>query len=258
MPQETNEEGADALMRRSTTKAVVLLSILIGSLLATVASPVIASAQTAPAADEAPATTSTTTAPSTTVPPVPTTVVPPATTVTTDEPAAEAPQAVEPTLPAALTQATAERATGRRGPANLSEATYVYTPREIKRAWNNSHHDKITLAKATQLSRYMNAVVANQIQQYLLAVYLNAVAASVPNQANWDRVAACESGGNWHLATGNGFYGGLQFSASTWRATGGTGLPHQHTRIEQIRRANILKDRAGLGQWPHCGSRFYG
>ncbi|MCB1003696.1 MAG: transglycosylase family protein, partial [Acidimicrobiales bacterium] len=38
----------------------------------------------------------------------------------------------------------------------------------------------------------------------------------------------------------------------------GTGYPHQHSRIEQIRRANLLKDRAGLGQWPHCGSRFYG
>ena len=84
------------------------------------------------------------------------------------------------------------------------------------------------------------------------------MANSVPNQANWDRVAACESGGNWHLATGNGFYGGLQFSASTWRSVGGAGLPHQNSRIEQIRRANILKDRAGLGQWPHCGSRFYG
>ena len=257
MTQVSNEEGADALMRRST-KAMVLLTILLGSLLAAVVSPVAASAQTEPAADEAPATTSTTAVPSTTVPPVPTTVVPPATTVTSDGTAEPAPQAVEPALPTALTQATAERATGRRGPANLSEATYVYTPREIKQAWNNSHRDKITLERAAQLSRYMNAVVANQIQQYLLAVYLNAVAASVPNQANWDRVAACESGGNWHLATGNGFYGGLQFSASTWRSVGGTGLPHQHSRIEQIRRANILKDRAGLGQWPHCGSRFYG
>ena len=200
MPQETNEEGADALMRRSTTKAMVLLTILIGSLIATVIGPVAASAQTEPAADEAPTTTSTTTAPSTTVPPVPTTVVPPATTVTSDGSAEPAPQAVEPTLPTALTQAAAERATGRRGPANLSQATYVYTPREIKQAWNNSHRNKITLTRATQLSRYMNAVVANQIQQYLLSVYLNAVAASVPNQANWDRVAACESGGNWHLS----------------------------------------------------------
>ena len=118
--------------------------------------------------------------------------------------------------------------------------------------------DKITLAEATRLAHYLNAIVANQIRAYLLAVYLNAVNASVPNQANWDRVAACESGGNWHLSTGNGYYGGLQFSASTWRAVGGTGYPHQHSREEQIRRANILKDRAGLGQWPRCGSRFYG
>lgn len=249
MQQPANEEGAEALMRRSTT-AVVLLTILIGSLLAAVVTPSVASAQTSPGADAvdtAPTTSSTSSTTSTTVAPVPSTTVPPAPTVT-----------AEPTPPAALTQAAETRATDRRGPANLREATYVYTPREIRLAWNNSHRDKITLAEATRLADYMNATVANQIRQYLLAVYLNAVANSVPNQANWDRVAACESGGNWHLATGNGFYGGLQFSASTWRSVGGAGLPHQNSRIEQIRRANILKDRAGLGQWPHCGSRFYG
>lgn len=45
----------------------------------------------------------------------------------------------------------------------------------------------------------------------------------------------------------------VQFLPSTWRAVGGTGLPHQHSKAEQIRRAEILKARAGLGQWPVCG-----
>ena len=72
----------------------------------------------------------------------------------------------------------------------------------------------------------------------------------------WDRLAQCESGGNWAINTGNGYYGGLQFSASTWRAVGGTGLPHQHSREEQIKRGQILQARSGWGQWPHCASRL--
>ncbi len=90
-------------------------------------------------------------------------------------------------------------------------------------------------------------------QQRALLAYLAAVDAQIPNEARWDRVAQCESGGNWHINTGNGYYGGLQFLPSTWRAVGGTGLPHQHSKAEQIRRAEILKARAGLGQWPVCG-----
>ncbi len=80
----------------------------------------------------------------------------------------------------------------------------------------------------------------------------------IPEEANWDRVAACESGGRWNLNTGNGFYGGLQFLPSTWRSVGGSGLPHQNSKREQIKRAIILRDRSGLGQWPHCGPRWFG
>lgn len=72
----------------------------------------------------------------------------------------------------------------------------------------------------------------------------------------WDRLAQCESGGNWAINTGNGYYGGLQFSASTWASVGGTGLPHQHSREEQIRRGQILQARAGWGQWPHCSAQL--
>ncbi len=70
----------------------------------------------------------------------------------------------------------------------------------------------------------------------------------------FDRIAQCESGGNWHINTGNGYYGGLQFSASTWRAWGGTGLPHQHSREEQIAVAKrMVAASGGYGAWPHCG-----
>ncbi|MBE7325321.1 DUF348 domain-containing protein [Nocardioides sp. Y6] len=72
----------------------------------------------------------------------------------------------------------------------------------------------------------------------------------------WDRLAQCESGGNWSINTGNGYYGGLQFSAATWASVGGSGLPHQHSREEQIKRGKILQARAGWGQWPHCSAKL--
>jgi Transglycosylase-like domain len=74
--------------------------------------------------------------------------------------------------------------------------------------------------------------------------------------ATWDALADCESGGNWQANTGNGYYGGLQFSASTWQAVGGTGLPHEHSRETQIHFGQILQARSGWGQWPHCAAEL--
>jgi resuscitation-promoting factor RpfB len=72
----------------------------------------------------------------------------------------------------------------------------------------------------------------------------------------WDRLAQCESGGNWSINTGNGYYGGLQFSESTWRAYGGQGLPHQNSREQQIAIAQKMVNASGgsYGAWPHCSS----
>lgn len=83
-----------------------------------------------------------------------------------------------------------------------------------------------------------------------------APAVSAASGSVWDRLAACESGGNWQINTGNGYYGGLQFSAATWQSVGGTGLPHQHSRDEQIRRGQILQARSGWGQWPACSAKL--
>ncbi|MFD6178620.1 MULTISPECIES: transglycosylase family protein [unclassified Isoptericola] len=68
----------------------------------------------------------------------------------------------------------------------------------------------------------------------------------------WGQLGRCESGGNPRANTGNGYYGLYQFTSRTWRAVGGTGLPHRHGRAEQTKRAQILQDRAGWGQWPAC------
>ncbi len=71
----------------------------------------------------------------------------------------------------------------------------------------------------------------------------------------WDAIAACESGGNWATNTGNGYYGGLQFSLGTWAAYGGTGRPDQQSREAQIAVAErVAAAEGGYGAWPHCGA----
>ena len=70
---------------------------------------------------------------------------------------------------------------------------------------------------------------------------------------DWDSVAQCESGGDWGANTGNGYYGGLQISPSTWRAHGGSGLPHHNSREAQIQVAESILAGQGAGAWPTCG-----
>ncbi len=77
-------------------------------------------------------------------------------------------------------------------------------------------------------------------------------APAVPSGSVWDQLAQCESGGNWAINTGNGYYGGLQFSLSTWRAYGGTGMPHENSREQQIAVAERVQAAQGWGAWPSC------
>jgi len=73
----------------------------------------------------------------------------------------------------------------------------------------------------------------------------------------WDQLAECESGGNWAINTGNGYYGGLQFSLGTWQAYGGSGYPHENSKAEQIRIATKVRDaRGGYGDWPACAAKL--
>jgi uncharacterized protein YabE (DUF348 family) len=83
------------------------------------------------------------------------------------------------------------------------------------------------------------------------------VAAPTSNYASggtvWDQLAACESGGNWAINTGNGYYGGLQFNLGTWQSYGGPGYPHQQSRETQIMIAERVRAATGgYGSWPHC------
>jgi hypothetical protein len=113
------------------------------------------------------------------------------------------------------------------------------------------------VAKGSKLKNIRNtfglATIAGALAVAPMA--LGAGTANADGGVNWDAVASCESGGNWHTATGNGYYGGLQFTMSTWRANGGTGSPHQASREEQIRVANNVLHTQGIGAWPVCGRR---
>ena len=83
-------------------------------------------------------------------------------------------------------------------------------------------------------------------------------AADAATDATWDRVAQCESSGDWSINTGNGFYGGLQFTANTWRAFGGgqfADTAHRATREEQIVVAERVLAGQGWKAWPVCSRK---
>ena len=93
------------------------------------------------------------------------------------------------------------------------------------------------------------------------ATFVTGASLSPPAQAAgsvWDRVAACESGGNWAINTGNGYYGGLQFSAATWKAFGGAryaASANRASKAVQIAIARGVLAAQGPGAWPVCGKR---
>ncbi|UUU33375.1 LysM peptidoglycan-binding domain-containing protein [Streptomyces sp. CA-210063] len=91
----------------------------------------------------------------------------------------------------------------------------------------------------------------------IAAPLMVAGSASAATASEWDAVAQCESGGNWSINTGNGYYGGLQFSASTWAAYGGTqyaSTADQASKAQQIATAEKVLAGQGKGAWPVCGT----
>ena len=107
--------------------------------------------------------------------------------------------------------------------------------------------------------RFTWALYKRQARQ--LRAYLLSRSESVRRFAlvrRWSGVAQCESTGNWAISTGNGYYGGLQFSIGTWRAYGGEGMPHHQPAWYQAQIADNVRTRSGLHHWPVCGARYRG
>ena len=111
-----------------------------------------------------------------------------------------------------------------------------------------------TVTRAPKGRRLLRAAVAAAITLGA-PLALAGTADAAPTSA-WDRLAQCESGGNWGIATGNGYYGGLQFSAGTWRAHGGSGMPHNASKGEQIAVAERVLATQGWGAWPACSKKL--
>ena len=83
-----------------------------------------------------------------------------------------------------------------------------------------------------------------------------APAANAAPASTWDALAQCESGGNWAINTGNGFYGGLQFTQQSWNGVGMSGSPMNASREQQIEAAERLLAQQGWGAWPACSSKL--
>ena len=90
----------------------------------------------------------------------------------------------------------------------------------------------------------------------LSAPLVTAPVASAATASPWDRLAQCESSGNWGINSGNGFSGGLQFTAGTWRAFGGQGAAHHASREQQIAVAERVLAKQGWGAWPACSRKL--
>ncbi|MEU8165281.1 transglycosylase family protein [Micromonospora sp. NPDC049004] len=118
--------------------------------------------------------------------------------------------------------------------------TSVYTPR----------HRRVTTRRVAVGTLAVGAVTG--------AVALFGPAAPAQAGVNWDAIAQCESGGNWKINTGNGYYGGLQFSQGTWAGYGGKKYAARAdlaSRGEQIAIAEKVLDGQGIGAWPTCGRK---
>ncbi|QDQ11978.1 transglycosylase family protein [Streptomyces spectabilis] len=119
------------------------------------------------------------------------------------------------------------------------------------RSGKGKHRRPTKLDKATRA-----ATVVGVTGAAVAAPLMAAGTASAATPAEWDRVAACESGGNWSINTGNGYYGGVQFSASTWAAYGGTKYAptaDKASKAQQIEIAEKVLAGQGKGAWPKCG-----
>ncbi len=88
------------------------------------------------------------------------------------------------------------------------------------------------------------------------AATMSMPAANAVDGATWDALAQCESGGNWSINTGNGFYGGLQFTQQSWNGVGMSGSPANATRAQQIEAGERLLAIQGWGAWPACSAKL--
>lgn len=106
--------------------------------------------------------------------------------------------------------------------------------------------------KNTSIRRTAVALALGGLSVGALAV----PSANAADLATWEKLAQCESGGNWSINTGNGFYGGLQFTQQSWNGVGMSGSPHTASKEAQIEAGERLLALQGWGAWPACTAKY--
>lgn len=136
--------------------------------------------------------------------------------------------------------------------ADIADPNIIYPGQKIR----IPRADEVLETRAMPAPAPAPAPTSTSTYSYQPRTVISSSAPAVADGSVWDRLAACESGGNWAINTGNGYYGGLQFTLATWHAVGGVGYPNENSREEQIARAEILLARSGWGQWPACTAKL--
>ena len=125
----------------------------------------------------------------------------------------------------------------------------------------HSTHAQRTSRTATLRRGLSRSAVAVAGGAVVASGMIAATTTSASAATGWDEVAACESGGDWSINTGNGYYGGLQFSQQTWEGFGGTeyaSTADQASKSQQIAIGERVLEGQGAGAWPNCGGPLSG
>ena len=156
-------------------------------------------------------------------------------------------------LKAAASQSVAARAEAAAKAAEARKAA------EAKAAAAKATAAKEAAAQKAEAAKKEAAAKAAAEKKAQAASSSSKVTTTAHVSGAWAALAKCESGGNWSINSGNGYYGGLQFSLSSWRAVGGTqyaAYPHLATPAQQIAAAEKLRASGGWGHWPACSSKL--
>lgn len=151
------------------------------------------------------------------------------------------------------TMPAGETATARHGRGGVRDVTYRVRFRNGEVVQRSIVARRVLRRPVATIIKIGTKTVVQPVVQPV-ASPSPAAAASSGGSGRWDQIAACESGGNWGVNTGNGYYGGLQFNLGTWAAYGGSGRPDQNSREQQIAVAERVRAASGgYGAWPTCG-----
>ena len=158
--------------------------------------------------------------------------------------------------PSSTTAPTAEPATTVARSKLAAASASVTTPTTVKATTTTPKPAPTTTAKPATTAVKPTTTTAKPPAPTTTVAAVPARPGDPASDASWEALAKCESGGNWAANTGNGYYGGLQFSLATWQNLGGTGYPHQASKATQIALGRKLYARSGWNAWPGCAANL--